>query len=163
MVKMRLWAMVVSLLLLGIATACTEEAAFRFTVPDSVAGNAQLPPLEEKDDPLPVASMDALLNQIVEEYEQSDRSEAAAARAASKAPFSTGTLVGVAFFVRDTQQTQALAQFLRDNGGERLSVSEDYMEADVPVTLLVAASEQPGVYRMRALTPPRPLQGGGGN
>ena len=40
-------------------------------------------------------------------------------------------------------------QFLQDNGGDPRNVGEDYIEAYVPVTLLGAVSEQPGVIRVR--------------
>ena len=53
-----------------------------------------------------------------------------------------------------------VVSFLEDNGGDPRNVGEDYIEAYVPVTLLGAASEQPGVLRVREIVPPRREQGG---
>ena len=49
-----------------------------------------------------------------------------------------------------------VVSFLEDNGGSPRNVGEDYIEAYVPVTLLGQTSEQPGVIRVREITPPQP-------
>ena len=50
--------------------------------------------------------------------------------------------------------------FLEENGGDPRNVDEDYVEAYVPLTLLGQLTEQPGVIRVRAITPPQPDGGG---
>ena len=48
--------------------------------------------------------------------------------------------------------------FLEDNGGDPRNVGEDYIEAYVPVPLLGAVSQQPGVLRVREIVPPQATQ-----
>ena len=52
----------------------------------------------------------------------------------------------------------AVVSFLEDNGGSPRNVGEDYIEAYVPASLLGQTSEQPGVLRVREITPPHPAQ-----
>ena len=51
-----------------------------------------------------------------------------------------------------------VVKFLEDNGGSPRNVGEDYIEAHVPVSLLGRVSEQPGVIRVREITPPKATQ-----
>ena len=51
-----------------------------------------------------------------------------------------------------------LVKFLENNGSSASNVGEDYIEAYVPVSLLGQVSEQPGVIRVREITPAEPNQ-----
>ena len=51
-----------------------------------------------------------------------------------------------------------MVKFLEDKGGSARNVGEDYIEAYVPVSLLGQVSEQPGVIRVREITPAEPNQ-----
>ena len=51
-----------------------------------------------------------------------------------------------------------MVKFLEDNGSSARNVGEDYIEAYVPVSLLGQVSEQPGVIRVREITPAEPAQ-----
>ena len=64
----------------------------------------------------------------------------------------------VAVTIHLTGNVDDVVTFLEDNGGSPRNVGEDYIEAYVPVTLLGHLSEQPGVLRVREITPPHPAQ-----
>ena len=113
-------------------------------------------PLGEKLPPKH-GNMDSILTQILGEYEQSERSSAAASAAANHAPMSRQASVAATFYT-DAAQTQTLAQWLTDAGGDPRNIGEDYIEAYVPVSLLGEASEQLGVLSMRAIIPPQQAQ-----
>ena len=85
--------------------------------------------------------------------------EAASRVAVLRAPMSRGASVAVTLRINDSAKVQAVVRFLKDNGGDPRNVGEDYIEAYVPVSLLVEASEQPGVARVRAIIPPQPKRG----
>ena len=57
-----------------------------------------------------------------------------------------------------TANVLEVVQFLQDRGGDPRNVGEDYIEAYVPVSLLGAVSEHPGVIRVREIVPPQPAQ-----
>ena len=76
------------------------------------------------------------------------------AAASITAPLSRGDSVAVTLHTRGDEQ--ALADFLRDNGGAPRNIHDGYVEAYVPLSLLVRASERPGVTRVHAITPPQP-------
>ena len=104
------------------------------------------------------SNMGSLLNQIVEEYEQGGSSPEAAQRAAKKLPLHQNESVAVTFYTSGEEHIEPLTLFLKDNDVIPRNIGEDYIEAYVPVPLLRAASEQPGVIRVRAIFPPLPLQ-----
>ena len=79
--------------------------------------------------------------------------------AAGRAPMSQGASVAVTFRIDDPSKIEALTRFLWENGGDPRNVGENYMEAYVPVALLVEASQQPGVRRVQAIIPPRQNRG----
>ena len=85
--------------------------------------------------------------------------DAASRTAAGRAPMSQGASVAVTFRIDDPSRIEALTRFLKENGGDPRNVGEDYVEAYVPVALLVEASQQPGVRRVQAIIPPRPKRG----
>ena len=83
----------------------------------------------------------------------------AAISAAGHAPMSQGASVAVTFRIDDASKIEALTRFLKENEGDPRNVGEDYVEAYVPVALLVEASQQPGVRRVQAIIPPQPKRG----
>ena len=85
--------------------------------------------------------------------------DAAGRSAAGRAPMSQGASVAVTFRIDDPSRGGALTRFLKENGGDPRNVGKDYMEAYVPVALLVEASRQPGVRRVQAIIPPRQNRG----
>ena len=85
--------------------------------------------------------------------------DAAKRSAAGRAPMSQGASVAVTFRIDDASKIEALTRFLKGNGGDPRNVGEDYVEAYVPVALLVEASKRPGVRRVQAIIPPRPNRG----
>ena len=85
--------------------------------------------------------------------------EAASRAAVQRAPMSRGASVAVTLRINDPKKVDAVVRFLKENGGDPRNVGEDYIEAYVPVALLVEASEQPGVTRVRAIIPPQPKRG----
>ena len=99
----------------------------------------------------PLGNLDSMLSQIVERVEQGI---ATADSAAADAPISRGESVAVTFYTQG--DAASLADFLRANGGDPRNVGEGYVEAYVPVSLLVRASEQPGVVSVDAIVPPQP-------
>ena len=66
----------------------------------------------------------------------------------------------VAVTIRLSGRVAEVVAFLEDNGGDPRNVGEDYIEAYVPVPLLGAVSERPGVIRVREIIPPQPAQVG---
>ena len=92
-----------------------------------------------------------MLSQLVESVEQGIST---ANDAAASAPISDGESVAVTFYTQG--DATSLADFLRVNGGDPRNVGEGYIEAYVPIGLLVSASEQPGVTRVDAIVPPQP-------
>ena len=62
----------------------------------------------------------------------------------------------VAVTIHLSSNVDDVVSFLEENGGDPRNVGEDYIEAYVPVTLLGAASQQPGVIRVREIVPPEP-------
>ena len=98
-----------------------------------------------------MGNLDSMLSQLVSRVEQG---VSTANDAAADAPVSDGESVAVTFYTQG--DATALADFLSANGGDPRNVGEGYVEAYVPVSLLVSASEQPGVIRVDAIVPPQP-------
>ena len=122
-----------------IPSATFQEAQFELKLP-------------EREPPL--GNLDSALSYLAQQVRQG---YATAHDAAAEAPLHQGDAVAVTFY---TQGGAApLASFLNDNGADPRSVGEDYVDAYVPVDLLVEASEQPGVVKARAIVPPQPLRG----
>ena len=110
-------------------------------------------PLPDSKKP-PLGNLDSMLSQLVESVEQGIST---ANDAAASAPISSGESVAVTFYTQG--DATSLADFLRSNGGDPRNVGEGYIEAYVPISLLVTASEQPGVIRVDAIVPPQPAGG----
>ena len=107
-------------------------------------------PLNERKKPAR-GNLDSMLSQLVERVE---RGISTANSAAADAPISRGESVAVIFHTQGDEA--ALADFLRANGGDPRNVGAGYVEAYVPISLLVRASERAGVVRVDAIVPPRP-------
>ena len=105
------------------------------------------PPPEPKTPTL--GNLDSMLSRLVERVEQG----VSTANAVAAAPISRGESVAVTFYTQG--DAAALAEFLSANGGDPRNVGEGYVEAYVPVRLLVRASEQAGVTRVQAIVPPQ--------
>ena len=117
--------------------------------------------------------LDSILNRVVEAFGEHIRSApktsethtsatqtAAAARvAAVLAPMSDGASVAVTLRFDDASTVATVVRFLQAKGGDPRNVGDDYVEAYVPVALLVEASTQPGVVRVQAIVPPQPKRG----
>ena len=126
-----------------------EDAAPRALA--SRAAERKQPPIHGK--------LDAILNDLLEAFERTDRSPSAAGAVAKRAPLRSGSLVAVSFRTRSTAGSQALARWLRANDGEPRNLGEDYVEAYVHMALLPAASGRREVVRARAIVPPLPKRG----
>ena len=107
-------------------------------------------PLPDSKKPT-LGNLDSMLSQLVERVEQGISTANAAA---ADAPISDGESIAVTFYTQG--DASSLADFLSANGGDPRNVGEGYVEAYVPVSLLVSASEQPGVTRVDAIVPPQP-------
>ena len=94
------------------------------------------------------------LSGLAEAYEEGSASQR---ESAGKAAMSQGGSVAVTIYL--ISNVADVVQFLQDNGGDPRNVGEDYIEAYVPVSLLGAVSEQPGVIRVREIVPPQPEYG----
>ena len=97
-----------------------------------------------------MGNLDSMLSQLVSRVEQG---VSTANDAAADAPVSDGESVAVTFYTQG--DATSLADFLSANGGDPRNVGEGYVEAYVPVSLLVSASERPGVTRVDAIVPPQ--------
>ena len=106
------------------------------------------PPAAKKP---PLGNLDSMLSRLVERVEQGISTANAAA---ASAPISRGESIAVTFYTQADAAT--LADFLRANGGDPRNIGDGYVEAYVPVNLLVRASEQLGVTRVSAIVPPQP-------
>ena len=110
--------------------------------------------LPEKSGPK-YPNLDSMLNQLVARVEEG---EATFREAAEDAPVHHGPSVAVTIYLSGNVDDVAL--FLEDNGESPRNTGEDYIEAYVPVSLLGAVSEQPGVVKVRAIVPPEAAYGG---
>ena len=94
------------------------------------------------------------LNDIVSRVEAG---EISAEEAASEAPIHRGDSVGVIILL--SGNVDGVVRFLENNGGANVRAGGDYIEAYVPLLLLVETSQQPGVLQVRLIQPPGETQG----
>jgi subtilisin family serine protease len=94
------------------------------------------------------------LNQLVGAVESEGRSPE---RAAEDAPVHSGDSVGVIIWL--SANVDDVADFLADSGVAPRGVTENFIEAFVPVSLLGQLSQQPGVIRVEEVVPPPPAYG----
>ena len=117
-------------------------------------GDQQLPPIDGKINPPAHPKMDSTLNRIVGNVAAGQ----SAVQSATLAPLHKAEAVLVTFHVVDGQHGDALLDYLEANGASVRNIGVDYLEAYVPVSLLVSASETPGVIRVQTIIPPQPAQ-----
>ena len=145
----------ISFRLFMVAASFTVIVLLAVALPSGAdAGPAgQFPP--PKKPVLKYPNLGSMLDQLVARVATG---EATAEEAAADAPLHQGTSVAVTIYL--SNNVDGLVSFLENKGGSPRNVGEDYIEAYVPVTLLGQASEQPGVLRVRAITPPQPARTG---
>ena len=115
----------------------------------------QVPPHEGKINPPKYDGMDYQLNEIVRQSETEQLSSTA--RRMRRSPERS---VAVTFYIEEAH-VRDVWEFLQANGIQALEPEsdEDFIEAEVPVSLLVRASEQPGVIAVKSIIPPQPAHG----
>ena len=111
-----------------------------------------LPTLPEKPE-LKYPNLGSNLDQLVTSVE---KGETSAKEAAEDTPVHQEASVAVTIHL--SGNVEDVVKFLEDNGSSTSNVGEDYIEAYVPVSLLGQVSEQPGVIRVREITPAEPAQ-----
>ena len=114
-----------------------------------------LPPIKGKFNPPQYPNMDSNLNRILEQV-QSGRLTAKAA--ASNAPFHSGASVAVRLYIIEGY-AQDVWDWLEENGADPRNIGVDYVEAYIPVSLLVEASQREGVITVHTIIPLQPAQG----
>ena len=86
--------------------------------------------------------------------------EISAEEAAQETPLHRGDSIGVAIHL--SGNVGGVVRFLEGNGALNITARGDYIEAYVPVLVLVETSEQQGVIRVRPIQPPEGSQSGNG-
>ena len=94
------------------------------------------------------------LSVLAEAYEEGSASQS---ESAGQAAISRGGSVAVTIHL--SGNVDDVVNFLVINGGDPRNVGEDYIEAYVPVFLLGAVSQRPGVIQVREIIPPQPAYG----
>ena len=143
----RLAAMAALLLTLSITLAVNSSGVH------ADGDDDQAPPIPEKRE-LKYPNLSPHLSHLADGYGSGRMSQQ---QAAGEAPVHSGGSVAVTIYL-DSHVSDVVA-FLEDNGGDPRNVGSDYIEAYVPVGLLGALSEQPGVVRVWEIIPPQPAYG----
>ena len=146
-----LWASSTPAKAQGIGNATPE------TTPVQVEGarTPNTPSDDGKVNPPVYANMDSLLNRIVQQVEDEGVTPNAAA---ANAPMHLEETVAVTLHIAEGQSGDVSA-FLQGNGISPRNAGADYIEAYIPISTLVAASQQEGVIRMSAIVPRQKAQG----
>ena len=118
-------------------------------------GDQLLPSIEGKLNPPQYPNMDSNLNRIVEQVETG---QFTAKAADANAPIHREESVAVTLYVTEGYP-QDVWKWLEDSGASPRNIGVDYIEAYIPVALLVEASQQEGVISVRTIIPPQPAQG----
>ncbi len=113
--------------------------------PESPPGQPSDPPPNKPEHP----RLDSRLNKMVEQIGSLRTQDIA-----SSAPVSIGDLVAVT--VRLSYNSSSTVDFLKSVGAIVANIGADYIEAYIPVTVLVPLSERDGVLRIQAILPPTP-------
>ena len=108
-------------------------------------GDSQYPVPEKTEQPYP--NLGSSLNQLIASVEAGRAAE----KAAESAPVHRAGAVAVTIYL--SGETGELVAFLEENGAPPRNVGDGYVEAYVPVALLGAVSELPGVVRVREIVP----------
>ena len=111
--------------------------------------------LEGKVSPPRYLNLDSNLNHVVE---QARTGQVTTRAAAASAPIHHGQSVAVTLYIIEGY-ADAVTSYLEANGASPRNIGADYIEAYVPVSLLVEASRQEGVLSVRTIVPPHPDQG----
>ena len=146
--------MVAALKPLGrLAVLLVVTAILAISVQGSASGQEPPPRQLSEDFQLPpkptYPRLDSQLNRMVEELAWRP-----VAAIADDAPLYQGDSVAVT--IRLSGNLPAVVGFLEQRGATVANVGADYIEAYVPVTLLVALEGQSGVLRVATIIPPRP-------
>ena len=126
--------------------------------PATVSGpvfDIQSLPLEGKVSPSKYLNLDSNLNHVVE---QARTGRLTTRAAAASVPIHHGQSVAVTLYIIEGY-ADTIASYLEANGASPRNIGADYIEAYIPVPLLVEASEQEGVLSVRTIVPPQPKQG----
>ena len=110
-------------------------------------------PVPEKTE-LTYPKLGSMLDQLVARNETGD--DSARTPDAGDPSYSESSVAVTIYLI--PENVDAVVSFLEENGGSPRNVGEDYIEAYVPVSLLGQTSRQPGVLRVREITPPEPDQ-----
>ena len=113
---------------------------------DSADGDDQALPIPDKGE-LNYPNLGSRLSGLVARVEAG---KATAQEAAAETPVHSGESVAVTIYLSGS--VDEVVTFLVENGGDPRNLGEDYIEAYVPVPLLGAVSERPGVIRVREIT-----------
>ncbi|MDO8749872.1 MAG: hypothetical protein Q7K03_01835, partial [Dehalococcoidia bacterium] len=111
--------------------------------PVQLGKDVQLPPKPK------YPRLDSQLNNMVEQL-----SAGPAIAAMGDAPLYQDEPVAVT--IRLSGNASDIVAFASQNGATVANAGADYIEAYVPVALLTALAEQPGVLRVQAIVPPQP-------
>ena len=125
-----------------------------FAQPEGIQEETDLPPIDK--DPPDYPNLDSNLNRLAETAAAVRRSASADGNGSGE----TAEPVLVTFYI-EPDHVADVHRYLTDNGVFVRHVGDDYIEAHVPLGLLGAASERPGVQRVDTVIPPRPAQSRG--
>ena len=113
-----------------------------------------LPPLEERSYQSRYSNLDSKIIHLLEQDERIITS--ARAEMGFVALSENSDRIGVSFYVNGS--LDELLTHLRQNGVEPSKVGETFVSAYVPPDVLESASQLPGIWYVRAMTPPVPLE-----
>ena len=140
-----------------LATVTPYPTATPYPTPPLIPGSATGPTVSIEIPPkadLKYPEVGSRLNDIVSRVEAG---EISAEEAANEAPIHRGDSVGVTILL--SGNVDGVVRFLEDNDGANIRAGGDYIEAYVPVLVLVETSQQPGVLQVRLIQPPGETQG----
>ena len=115
----------------------------------------QILPTEGKISPPKYPNLDSDLNHIIE---QARTGQLTARAAAANAPIHREESVAVTLYITEGY-AQDVWDYLEQSGASPRNIGADYIEAYIPVSLLVEASKREGVVSIRTIIPPHPDQG----
>ena len=148
-----LWLGLASVLVVSLACSNGQDGPAAGTATPATGPTTQItiPEKTELKHPKVGSMLDDLIARV-------EAGEVSAEDAAQEAPVQDGDSVAVTIDLSGS--VEGVLGFLEGNGGSRVSVGEDYIEAFVPVLLLGKTAEQPGVLRVRVIVPGQLSQGG---
>ena len=117
--------------------------------------DVQILPTEGKISPPKYPNLDSDLNHIIE---QARTGQLTARAAAANAPIHREESVAVTLYITEGY-AQDVWDYLEQSGASPRNIGADYIEAYIPVSLLVEASKREGVVSIRTIIPPHPDQG----